>query len=128
MSIIRSEDSRKWINTLIASCAVLAGYASIRFIVQLGEWFDLEAKVGNFLGVTQGAGVLIGLAVFVGVSKNKKAMTLLNEVYGELVKAVWPQKDAIVKITIGLVVSLSIVSLIFVAIDLMFRKILEFIY
>ena len=128
MSIVKQEDGKKWINSLIAIISLLAGFVTIRFVEQMGEWFDLEAKVGSFLALTQGAGIVVGVLTFVIIFKNKKASTLLNEVYGELVKVVWPDKDSVLKITVGLVIGLGIVSAIFVLVDFVFRKILELIY
>ena len=128
MSLVKQEDGKKWINSLIAVIALLSGFVTIRFIEQMGEWFDLEAKVGNFLALTQGAGILVGVLTFVLIFKNTKASTMLKEVYGELVKVVWPDKDSVLKITVGLVIGLSIVSAIFVLVDFTVRKILELIY
>lgn len=128
MSLVKQEDGKKWINSLIAVIALLSGFVTIRFIEQMGEWFDLEAKVGNFLALTQGAGILVGVLTFVLIFKNTKASTMLKEVYAELVKVVWPDKDSVLKITVGLVIGLSIVSAIFVLVDFTVRKILELIY
>jgi preprotein translocase subunit SecE len=128
MSIIRAEDERKWINAFIALCSILAGFVVIRFVGQLGEWFDLEAQVNYFLGITQGMGVVVGLAAFMIISRNKNSINYLKEVYGQLTKVVWPDKDAVVKLTIGIVIGVSIVSGILVLVDFIFRKLLGFIY
>ena len=67
MSIIKAEDNKKWINFFVAVIAILSGFLVIRFLGQMGEWFDLEAKVPYFIGVSQGLGALIGLVVFLVV-------------------------------------------------------------
>jgi preprotein translocase subunit SecE len=128
MSIIRSEDGKKWINSFIAVVSILAGFMTIRFVEQLGEWFDLEAKVGNFLAFTQGLGVLIGVAVFLIIIKNKKASAHLDEVYAELVKVVWPEKDAVLKVTVGIIIGVSIVSGLFFLIDYVSQQLLSMVY
>lgn len=128
MSIVKTEDSKKWINSFIAIISVIAGYVTIRFVEQLGEWFDLEARIPNFLLTTQGLGILVGVVVFLSIFKNKNASTHLNEVYAELVKVVWPDKDSILKMTMGLVVALSIVSGFFVLVDFLFREFLQLLY
>ena len=128
MSIIKSEDSSKWINALVAIAAVLSGFVVTRFVDQLGVWFDLEAKVSSFPVVSQGLGVLVGVLVFVIVLKNSKSSTYLQEVYSELVKAVWPSKDATLKMTIGIAIALVVASGIFVFVDFVFKKILSFVY
>jgi len=114
MSIIKSEDSGKWINALVAIAAILSGFVITRFVNQLGVWFDLEAKIPNFSLVAQGFGFVLGGVVFVSILKNIKSSTYLQDVYNELLKVVWPTKDATLKMTMGLVVALVIVAGIFV--------------
>ena len=127
MSLIKSEDSKKWINSFVAIVSAISGIIVIRFSEQMGEWFDLEAKIPNFPITIQVVGILIGLVVFISITKNRNASSYMDEVYAELVKVVWPNKDEVIKITIGLLIALSIVSGIFVFIDFGFRKILELI-
>ena len=128
MSIIKSEDEKKWINAFLVLCSILLGFVTIRFMEQMGEWFDLEAKVQYYLAVTQGMGFFVGIAAFVFAIKNKAAQTHLEEVYGELTKVVWSDKDTALKLTIGIVISLTILSLIFVLVDYIFQQSLELIY
>lgn len=128
MSLVKSEDGKKWINAFIALCSILFGYVIIRFLFQMGEWFDLEAKITYFLGISQGIGVVMGLIAFVVIIKNKKAMTYLNEVYGELVKVVWPERDTIFKQAIGIMIGLAACSAVFLVVDLLSRKILTLFY
>lgn len=128
MSIIKSEDSSKWINALVAIGAFLTGFIVTKFVNQLGVWFDLEAKISNFAVISQGLGVVAGIVFFAIVLKNSKTSSYLQDVYNELLKVVWPSKDATMKITLGLVVALVIVSGIFVFVDFVFKKILSFVY
>lgn len=128
MSIIKKEDGKKWISSLVAVGSLIFCYIVIKFIGQIGEWVDLEAKIPHFATVSQGIGIFAGLVMFIGLMKNAKSIAHLNEVYGELVKVVWPEKDSVVKVTIGIVIGLIIISSIFVGVDFSFRKILELIY
>ncbi len=128
MSLIKTEDSKKWINALVALAAFLVGFITIRFVTQMGEWFDLEAKIGQFELFAQGVGVVAGLITFLVVIKNSKASTLLNEVYAELVKVIWPEKDSVVRATVGIVIGIVFLSGLFVGVDFIFRKILELLY
>ncbi|GAB4009705.1 MAG: hypothetical protein Fur0010_00920 [Bdellovibrio sp.] len=128
MSLLKSEDGQKWINSFVAIISIIVGFIAIRLAGQLGEWFDLEAKINNFVLVAQGFGVVIGLAVFVLLVKNKQAVTHMQEVYSELLKVVWPDKDTVVKVTFGIIVALIILSSIFVGVDFLIRKSLELLY
>jgi preprotein translocase subunit SecE len=128
MADSRSTDGRKWINGLVALGAFVCAFYVILFIGQMGEWFDLEAKVSNFKGIAQGIGVLIGLLGFVYVVKSEKCSTFLNEVFAELVKVVWPDKDSVVKLTIGIIIALAICSVILFFIDYLSRQLLGLFY
>jgi preprotein translocase subunit SecE len=128
MSIIKSEDGKKWINAFIAAISLLICYIAIKFIYQLGEWFDLESKVKYFLAMGQVVGVLIGFFSFVFIAKSKNARKYLDEVYGELLKVVWPDKDSVIKLTVGIVIALTITSSFFVLVDYLFRQLLSLIY
>lgn len=128
MSILKTEDKNKWLNAFIAISSVLVAYVTIVFIKLLGEWFDLEAKISNFVVVAQAIGILAGVLTFVLVLKNSKAMAYLNEVYGELVKVAWPDKDAITKSTIGIIIGVAILAGLFVLVDFIVQKLLALVY
>jgi preprotein translocase subunit SecE len=128
MSIVKSEDGKKWINAFKAIISILVAIVTIRFAETMGEWFELESKITYFLAVSQGLGVFAGLVTFLTITKNKLASTHLDEVYAELVKVVWPDKDSVIKVTIGIVIATVFVSGFFVLIDFTFRKILNLLY
>jgi preprotein translocase subunit SecE len=128
MSIIKSEDSNKWINALVILFSAVVGFLAKKFVDQLSIWFDLETKVSNIAYVSQALGIVVAVLLFAYIVKSAKTSSYLNEVYDELVRVVWPTKDATMKITIGLVVALVIVAAIFVSVDFIFKKILELVY
>ena len=128
MSILKTEDKNKWINAFIAVSSILAAYVSITFLKLLSEWFDLEAKIPNFIVLAQGLGILLGIATFVLAIKNSKAMTFLEEVYAELVKVTWPDKDSITKSTIGIIIGVAILAGLFVLVDFIVQKLLSLVY
>jgi preprotein translocase subunit SecE len=128
MSIIKSEDSRKWITALVVIAAVLAGIVVTKFVVQLGSWFDLETKVSNFGFLAQALGFATGLGTFIYILKSNKTSSYLAEVYNELLKVVWPSKDATVKMTIGIGIALIVVAIIFLGVDFVFKTILDLVY
>ena len=128
MSQVKIDDGKKWINSFMAILAVIFGYLSVSFFDQLSEWFDLEAKIKSFALVKQLVGVFLGLGLFMLISSNKKAMNHMTEVYSELQKVIWPEKNTVLKLTIGIIIAVSIVSSIFVFLDFIFQKLLELTY
>lgn len=112
MSLTAKDDGKKWIQTSIAALCLILVYILIKFFGQMGEWFDLESKIPQFLMVSQLVAVLISLGVFVYIMKNPKTSTFLSDVYQEGIKVVWPDKNETVKHTIGIMIGVTIVGFI----------------
>ena len=128
MNLQGTKNSKKWINSFVAILAVLSAFISIRFFEQLSEWFDLEAQIASFKMLKQIVGILFGVLVFAFTTRNKKAVTHMEEVYSELQKVIWPEKNTVLKLTIGIIIAVSIVSGVFVFLDFIFQKLLELTY
>lgn len=128
MSLIKSEDKGKWINFFVAVVSAISAYVTIAFLGQLAEWFDLEARIRYFAAGSQGVGILVGLGVFLGLVKNKKTSAHMQEVYDELVKVVWPTKDVVIKVTIAIIIGVSVLSMVFVSMDYLFNLLLDLVY
>ncbi len=128
MSILKQEDEKKWLNAFLALGAFIVVVILVKFFHQLGEWFDLEAKIPQFQIVVQGLALVFAGAAFVVVKKRKDTSSYLSEVYAELLKVAWPEKDIVLKLTIGILVALVIVSAFLVGADYLFRFLLEFVY
>ena len=110
MSSTMKDDGTKWIQTAVTLCCLLLAYILIRFFGQIGEWFDLESKINQFLIISQLVSVLISFGVFIYVMKNPVISTFLKEVYQEAIKVVWPDKNETVKHTIGIMIGVAIVG------------------
>jgi preprotein translocase subunit SecE len=128
MSFLKVEDKKKWLNAFVALSAGISGYVFYRFFLQLSDWFELEAKVKNFVILAQVVALIIGVVTLIIVFKHKRAMEYLNEVYNELVKVVWPDRDSSLKLTVGIVIGIAITSGIFVLVDLFFQWLLAKVY
>lgn len=128
MSGLDAKDGNKVINAFVAIVSIIFGYLLVRFFYQLGEWFDLEAKLNHFNGIAQATAAVIGLLTFILVKKNSAASQHMSEVYGELTKVVWPSKDQIIKVTVAIVIGVLITSLFFVLIDWLTREFLTLLY
>jgi preprotein translocase subunit SecE len=125
MSLLTQENSNKWTKSFFFICAALMGFVSYRFLLQLSDWFDLEAKVQSFIFVAQGVGLAVALGSFLLLLLNKKTEQYINEVYNELLKVVWPDGDSVIKLTFGIFVGLFIVSGILIAFDWVFRLFID---
>ncbi|MCY4524255.1 MAG: preprotein translocase subunit SecE [Halobacteriovoraceae bacterium] len=128
MPLIKTEDQKKWINAFVVLVSVISGYLTIKGTIQVGEWLDLEAKYQYFMATVQGTGILAGLAAFLIIHRNKTSSSYLRECYSELVKVIWPDRESVVKTTIIILIGVTIISLIFLGMDVVFRKLLELVY
>ena len=128
MSALKETDSKKWVNALVAVGALILANVLIRLLYQVSEWTDLEAKVENFQVMAQLVGITVGLAVFIIVLKNQGTYRYLIEVYGELTKVIWPDKDSTLKLTVSIVIGVVISAVFLGLIDFGIKELLEFFY
>ena len=106
------DDGQKWIQTSVAVLCLVLVYVLIKFFTQIGEWFELESKISQYMAISQIISVLISLGVFVYVMKNPMTSSFLREVYAEASKVVWPNKNETVRHTIGIMIGVAIVGFI----------------
>lgn len=118
MSVTSQDSGKKWIQSSVAVVCIILAYILIKFFTQLGEWLQLESVVTNYMAISQFVSVLIALGVFAYVMKNNKTKTFLEEVYGEAIKVVWPDKNETVKHTIGIMIGVTIVGFLLGIFDL----------
>ena len=110
MASVSNIENKKWLNSAVAIAAILVGYIWLGFIGQLGEWFELESKVPYFRGMAQGSAVVVGMLAFLITTKNSISASFLRECFTELTKVVWPDKNANVKHTFGIIVGVTVVG------------------
>ena len=107
---VATESSKKWIQTSVAITCIVLGYILISFFQTLSEWFELESKIASFNAISQVIAVLISLGVFVAIMKNPLSSQFLQDVFAEMTKVVWPDKNETVKHTIVIMIGVSIVG------------------
>jgi len=107
-----TNNGRKWINACVAIVCMIFGYVVTKFFMQMGAWFDLESKLKFFEAYVKGFAVIASLGVFVYLIKNPKSSTFLNDVYSEMTKVAFPDKNQTVRHTIGIMIGVGIVGFI----------------
>jgi preprotein translocase subunit SecE len=88
------------------------GYILISFFAQLGEWFELESKISNYMLISNIVSVLLSVGVFAYIITNKVTSEFLRDVYAEAVKVVWPDKNDTVRMTVVIMIGVTIVGFI----------------
>jgi preprotein translocase subunit SecE len=128
MSVSSHNEGKKWINAGVAVVAILVSYIIWTFIAQLGEWFELESKIRYFQAFSQVFAGAIGLTAFIIAVSNSKSQEFLVEVYAELTKVVWPDKNQTVRHTIGIVIAVTIIGFVFSIFDFSANKLLSLLH
>jgi preprotein translocase subunit SecE len=128
MSILKEDDSKKWIQTLLVIVSGVFAYVMFAFIGQLTEWFDLEAKVKGIHAIAQIVALLSGGILFYVVATNTSTKEYLDEVYRELVKVTWPDYEGTLKLTFGVVIGIIITGIILGIVDFCIGKLMRLLY
>lgn len=121
-------DGRKWINALLVLGAALVAFVVVRFLGQMTEWFDLESKIPYVNGVGQGIGIFVGILSFIVSIRSKMIMTFLDEVYSELEKVLWADRDETTRLTFVIIIAVGITSVFLGLLDFIIGKGLNLLY
>jgi preprotein translocase subunit SecE len=113
MSVASNEEGKKWIQTAVLVACGLLTYILINFFEKLADWFTLETKIPYYFGITQVVSVLIGLVTFVSVFRNPKSSEFLNNVYQEVMKVVWPDRQQTWRHTFVIMIAVTIMGFVF---------------
>lgn len=117
MSVASNDDGKKWIQTTVAITCILLVYVLISFFEKLAEWFALETMIPYFSGITQFVSVIVGLATYIAVFKNSKSNEFLTNVYQEVMKVVWPDKQQTWRHTFVIMIAVTIMGFVFYFFD-----------
>lgn len=118
MTVASTNDGKKWIQASLALVCIFLGYIIISFFEKMSEWFLLESKIPYFFVISQALGVVVGLATFIFIMKNAKTSEFLKNVYEEMLKVVWPDRDQTWKYTVIIMIAVTIMGFVFGLFDL----------
>ncbi len=94
-----SKDNSKWLNASVAITCIMLCFILIRFFKQIGEWFELESKLGSYGLITQAVAVILSIGSFVYILKNEKTSSFLKESFSEIVKVIFPDRNETLSMT-----------------------------
>lgn len=113
MAVASNDEGKKWIQATVAVLCILVGYVLVNFFEKMAEWFALESVIPYFYAITQAISVLAALGVYIYVMKNPKSSDFLANVYQEVMKVVWPDKQQTWRHTFVILVAVTIFGFIF---------------
>jgi preprotein translocase subunit SecE len=113
MSVASNTEGKKWIQTAVVLVCSLLFYVLVSFFEKLADWFALETKIPYYFGVSQFVSVVIGFATYVFIFKNPKSNDFLNNVYQEVMKVVWPDRQQTWRHTFVIMIAVTIMGFVF---------------
>lgn len=113
MAVASNEEGKKWIQASLAVTCILLGYVLISFFEKMAEWFALESKVPYYFGVSQAVSVLIAAGTYFYILKTPKTSEFLQEVYQEVLKVVWPDRQQTWRHTVVIMIAVTIMGFVF---------------
>jgi preprotein translocase SecE subunit len=104
------KQGKKWINAGVAITCIVVFYVLLSFFSQIGEWFELEAKIASFTQIAQGLSALIAIVAFFVVTKHPELSSYLAEAYSEIIKVVYPDKNETMSMTFKVMILVTIIG------------------
>lgn len=113
MSMTSTNEGKKWIQATLALSCIFLGYIVVSFFEKMAEWFVLESKIPYFYAITQALGVVVGLTTYIAILRNPKSSSFLDDVFQELIKVVWPDRNQTWKYTVLIMIGVTIMGFVF---------------
>ena len=122
------ENSKKWINTFLVISAALMAYVLVAFFYQISDWFELESKIRNFKILSQVLAILVSGATYIIVQKKQKSKNFLQDVYFEMTKVAWPDKNLTWRHSAIVIIAVTIVGFFLGFFDFLSNSLLRLFY
>jgi preprotein translocase subunit SecE len=116
---------RKWVNLSYLALAFLLAYLVFALSLNVVATWDLEARVRNVDLIIRGISLLAGLVLFVGLYRNERASTFMNEVMTEVSRVTWPSTKETSSATFIVIIMVLISGLILGALDYFWALLLK---
>ncbi len=113
MTAASQDDGKKWIQSVLALLCILLGYIVINLLEHLSTWFNLESKVPYYMVSAQVLSVIIGIAAYFLLLTNPKTSLFCSDVFQELTKVVWPDKNQTMKYAVVIMIAVTIIGFVF---------------
>ena len=116
---------KRWVSLSYAAAAVLLGYLVFAGGMYVGGSYDVEARVKNYELVVRGLSFLMGLVLYVSLSRHKQVNQFMGEVVSELSRVSWPTQRETGYSTLVVIVMVVISGLILGFFDYLWTVLLK---
>ena len=110
-------NQQKWVYMSFVAASVLLAVVLFVLSTKFSVVFDFEGRVLNLDKILLAASAVIGVFLFIGLSKSSLANTFMTETVAELSKVTWPGQDETMKATVAVLIAVTIAGFILWVVD-----------
>jgi len=110
-------NQQKWVYMSFVAASVLLAVVLFVLSTKFSVVFDFEGRVRNLDKILLAASAVIGVFLFIGLSKSSLANTFMTETVAELSKVTWPGQDETMKATVAVLIAVTIAGFILWVVD-----------
>jgi preprotein translocase subunit SecE len=110
-------NQQKWVNLSFVAASLLLAYVAFVLATKFSVILDFEGRVRSLDKILLGGSALLGVALFLGLTKSTIASSFMSEVVAEIAKVTWPTQDETLKATIAVLIAVTIAGIIFWMVD-----------
>ncbi len=114
----------KWINTILFLGSVLVGFLFNMLLVKLGTWFEFEAKIPQYKYIQLLVSILVVFGTLFYVKSRTDLMTFFYETFDEMTKVVFPDKNQSFRLSIFVIIAVTVIGFILTTFDWVARFII----
>ena len=107
----------KWINTILFLASALVGFLFNMLLIKLGTWFEFEAKIPQYKYIQLLASIIVVFGTLFYVKSRTDLMTFFYETYDEMTKVVFPDKNQSFRLSIIVIIAITIIGFILTTFD-----------
>ena len=108
---------QKWVNLSFVAASLLFAYVLYVLATKFSVVFDVEGRVRSLDKILLVSTVVVGIALFLGLSKSSLANNFMNETVTEVTKVTWPDRDETLKATVAVLIAVTIAGVLLWAVD-----------
>lgn len=120
-------NQQKWVSLSFVVGSALVAIVIYMLASKFSVMLDFEGRFRSLDKVILFGSVVIGIGLYLGLSKNAKSSGFMNEVVAEVVKVTWPEQEETVKATIAVLISVVIAGVALWIVDGVWAAILGYI-
>lgn len=114
----------KWINTILFLASAIVGLIFHKLFIKLGLWFEFEAKIPQYKYLQLFASLVVVFVTMVYVRSRSDLMSFFYETFDEMTKVVFPDKNQSFRLSIFVIIWVTIIGFILTTFDLIARFII----